>query len=115
MRVDVNVEFSPGIVQRSVSVPIVDDSIVEGTELFFALLSDAGDPVVINPEEATVFIQDEGDSKFNLRYIHIQLLSLHKGRPLGLSLSCVLRSVRHVRVRVLYIKNEGVCESRPRF
>ena len=70
-RVVVNVMFSPGVVQRSVSVPVVNDSIVEETELFFALLTDAGDPVNIAPEEATIFIIDEGDSMLSLRYVVI--------------------------------------------
>ena len=57
-----SVEFGPGIVQQSMSVPIQDDSIVETEEVFFVRLLDAGDPVNIAPDEATIVVQDEGDS-----------------------------------------------------
>ena len=57
-----SVEFGPGIVQQSMSVPIQDDNIVEAEEVFFVRLLDAGDPVNIAPDEATIVVQDEGDS-----------------------------------------------------
>lgn len=57
-----SVEFGPGIVQQSVSVAIQDDSVVEAEEAFFVQLLDAGDPVNIAPDEATIVVQDEGDS-----------------------------------------------------
>ena len=44
------------------SVPIQDDSVVEAEEAFFVRLFDAGDPVNIAPDEATIVVQDEGDS-----------------------------------------------------
>ena len=56
------VEFGPGVVQQSVNVMIEDDTIVEAEEAFFAQLTDVGDPVNIAPDEATIVIQDEGDS-----------------------------------------------------
>lgn len=48
--------------QQSMSVPIQNDSIVEAEEVFFVRLLDAGDPVNIAPDEATIVVQDEGDS-----------------------------------------------------
>ena len=56
------VEFGPGVVRQSVNVLIQNDTIVEAEEAFFAQLTDAGDPVNIVPDEATIVIQDEGDS-----------------------------------------------------
>ena len=60
--------FEPGIGEQSVSVPIYDDNILEEEiEIFSAfLISDVGDAVNISPEEATVIIQDEGDSMLKL-------------------------------------------------
>lgn len=60
--------FAPGIGEQSVSVPIYDDNILEEEiEIFSAfLMSDVGDAVNISPNEATVIIQDEGDSMLKL-------------------------------------------------
>ena len=60
--------FGPGIGEQSVSIPIYDDNILEEEiEIFSAfLMSDVGDAVNISPEEATVIIQDEGDSMLKL-------------------------------------------------
>ena len=58
----VELTFGPGIVQQSMSVPIQNDSIVEAEEVFFVRLLDAGDPVNIAPDEATIVVRDEGDS-----------------------------------------------------
>ena len=60
--------FGPGIGEQSVRVPIYDDNILEEEiEIFSAfLISDVGDAVNISPEEATVIIQDEGDSMLKL-------------------------------------------------
>ena len=44
------------------NVMIEDDTIVEAEEAFFAQLTDVGDPVNIAPDEATIVIQDEGNS-----------------------------------------------------
>lgn len=60
--------FAPGIGEQSVSVSIYDDNILEEEiEIFSAfLMSDVGDAVNISPNEATVIIQDEGDSMLKL-------------------------------------------------
>ena len=56
------------MLQQLVSVPIYDDNILEEEiEIFSAyLVNDVGDPVNISPDEATVIIQDEGDSTLKL-------------------------------------------------
>ena len=63
-----SITFGPGMLQQLVSVPIYDDNILEEEiEIFSAyLVNDVGDPVNISPDEATVIIQDEGDSTLKL-------------------------------------------------
>ena len=44
---------------QSVSIPIIDDFVVEGTESFQALLSSSDNFVLIGEDLADVFIQDD--------------------------------------------------------
>ena len=44
---------------QSVSIPIIDDFVVEDTESFLALLSSSDNFVLIGQELADVFIQDD--------------------------------------------------------
>ncbi len=59
------IQFSPSQLSVDVPVTILDDSIVEANENFFGLLTNpVGDPVILNPDRATVIITDTDDSKF---------------------------------------------------
>ncbi len=59
------VQFSPSQLSVDVPVTILDDSVVEANENFFGLLTNpVGDPVNLNPDRATVTINDTGDGKF---------------------------------------------------
>ena len=54
----------PGDISGTASIPIINDTIVEGPESFDAVLSPAGDGVIIGtPGQAEVTIIDDGDSK----------------------------------------------------
>ena len=55
----VTLEFIPGVTTRSVNVTIQDDDTAEATETFFGNLLDVGDPVILQPEVANVFILDD--------------------------------------------------------
>ncbi len=60
--------FTPTTLSVSVTVIIFNDAIVEGNEAFFGLLDNQGQPVVTNPDAATVtIIEDSADSKFTMR------------------------------------------------
>ena len=52
------VTFPSGESTASLSVPIVDDSIVESTELFSALLTTTEPNVMLGVDTATITIQD---------------------------------------------------------
>ena len=56
--------FTPAVNNHQVSVTINDDSIREGNEIFFAQLDAQGQPVITNPDVATVTIKDNNDRKF---------------------------------------------------
>ena len=55
--------FSSTVTSLTVSVPIINDNITEGDESFFGNLSNPQGPVTLDPEVATVTIQDAGDRK----------------------------------------------------
>ena len=48
---------------RTVSVPIINDNITEGDQSFFGNLGNPQGPVTLDPAQATVTIEDDGDRK----------------------------------------------------
>ena len=59
--------FSPSINMVPVEVNIINDDIVEGNETFFGILENQGQPVMTQPDRATVtIIEDANDSKSNV-------------------------------------------------
>ena len=60
----VTLEFMPGVTTRSVNVAIQNDDTAEAGETFFGNLNDAGDPVIRQPDVATVFIIDDDRMSF---------------------------------------------------
>ena len=62
----------PGSTRGTASIPITNDMIVEGPEIFNAILSSGGDGVIIGtPGQAEVTIIDDGDSKCSRVANHI--------------------------------------------
>ena len=58
----VQLMFGPIVSVRNVSIPIIDDSIVENVETFFGTLTRETDqPVDLNPPEAEISILDNVD------------------------------------------------------
>ena len=55
--------FNATALSITVSVPILDDAIVEIDEMFFGDLTSVGDPVILDPNLATVTILDADDGK----------------------------------------------------
>jgi hypothetical protein len=54
--------FPPGVTQRTINVPLIDDTTVEDDETFTVTLSNAtGDITLGSPSTATVTIQDDDD------------------------------------------------------
>ena len=60
--------FTPTVNDNRVSVNIVDDDIHEDSEIFFGQLDAQGQPVVTNPDLATVTITDDNDCKLMALY-----------------------------------------------
>ncbi len=58
----VSFTFSPGNTICSTTVPIIDDTLLEGTESFIGRLSTVAPRATLDPVQATVFIVDD-DSK----------------------------------------------------
>ena len=63
------VTFAPGLTTTSVSVPIVDDSSVESTEIFTATLTTTESNVIIGIGIATVTILDDDGESLLLRQL----------------------------------------------
>ena len=53
-------QFRPGITSLLVSIPIVNDDIVEGIETFSAVLKSTAAGVALAPNESSVIIFDDG-------------------------------------------------------
>ena len=60
--------FSPVVDVNEVSVTIIDDAIHEGNETFLGLLDAQSQPVITNPDAATVIIIDDNDRKFIVQF-----------------------------------------------
>ncbi len=56
--------FNASMLTNSIPVTIINDDIVEGNETFFGVLDPQGQPVITNPDTATVLII--ADSEFKL-------------------------------------------------
>ena len=56
-----DLQFGPGLSQHNVSIPIVNDSCVETTELFSALLTTTTPGVILAPRESLIYILDNGN------------------------------------------------------
>ena len=63
------VTFAPGLTTTSVSVPIVDDSSVESTEIFTATLTTTESNVMIGIGTTTVTILDDDGESLLLRQL----------------------------------------------
>ena len=50
--------FNATTLSIGISIPILDDDIVESDEMFFGVLFDIGDPVALSPHLANVTILD---------------------------------------------------------
>ena len=59
----VDLTFTPGVNSLTVSVPIIDNGILEGTEQFFGDLSTSDPDVDLQPQRTTIRIADD-DGKF---------------------------------------------------
>ena len=69
--VTIIVTFAPGQTTASLSIPILDDSIVETNELFSALLTTTNPNVTLGTDTATVTIQDnDGEAICILNSMH---------------------------------------------
>ena len=67
-RIEITVEFQPGIVTQTVNVPIVDDMVLEGLEAFSATLI-PNQPNVVVPDEssnADITIIDNDSKHWNI-------------------------------------------------
>ena len=60
--------FSPTVDANEVTVTINNDDIHEGNETFLGLLDAQGQPVITNPDVATVTIIDDNDRKFIIQF-----------------------------------------------
>ena len=60
--------FSPTVDVNQVTVTINNDDIHEGNEAFLGLLDAQGQPVITNPDVATVTIIDDNDRKFIIQF-----------------------------------------------
>ena len=60
--------FSPTVDVDKVTVTIIDDAIHEGNEIFLGLLDPRDQPVITNPDVATVTIIDDNDRKFIIQF-----------------------------------------------
>ena len=71
--------FAPTQTSQTVMVPIIDDSVGEGSEQFTARLSlpPGQSGVVLGANTATVEITDEEDSRSFLRLHHKNILPLY--------------------------------------
>ena len=56
-----DLQFGPGLSQHNVSIPVVNDSLVETTELFSALLTTTTAGVTLAPHESLIYIVDDGN------------------------------------------------------
>ena len=56
-----DLQFGPGLSQHNVSIHIVNDSHVETTELFSALLTTTTAGVTLAPRESLIYILDNGN------------------------------------------------------
>ncbi len=55
--------FTASMLSNGVPVTIINDDIVEGNETFFGVLSPQGQPVITNPDTATVLITEDPDDR----------------------------------------------------
>ena len=53
--------FTPGVNSLTVSVPIIDDGILEDIEQFFGDLSTSDPDVDLRPQRTTIIIVDDGN------------------------------------------------------
>ena len=60
--------FSPTVDVNQVTVTIIDDDIHEGNEIFLGLLDAQDQPVITNPDVATVTIIDDNECKFIIQF-----------------------------------------------
>ena len=57
----VDLTFTPGVNSLTVSVPIIDDGILEDTEQFFGDLNTSDPDVDLRPQRTTIIIVDDGN------------------------------------------------------
>ena len=61
-----NLLFSPGESLKSLSIPILDDLVIEGTETFQVTITSSDPQVrVVNPQSITVTITDTDGTLWN--------------------------------------------------
>ena len=85
--------FTPGVNSLTVSVPIIDNGILEDTEQFFGDLSTSDPDVDLRPQRTTIRIADD-DGKF--------LFSIHCDSSLSLShMSVVFAKAKCFQIHVL--------------
>lgn len=70
----VTLTLQPGQVRLPVSVTILNDSIVEGNETFFALLDNIGQPITISSAGgvATVVIVEDSDDSMRMIIVSLK-------------------------------------------
>ena len=65
-----NLTFNAGLILQVVEVPIIDDHIVEHSEIINLTLVSTESAVILNPSTSTITIEDV-DSKFLYDYLYI--------------------------------------------
>ena len=65
-----NLTFNAGLILQVVEVPIIDDYIVEHSEIINLTLVSTESAVILNPSTSTITIEDV-DSKFLYDYLYI--------------------------------------------
>ena len=58
-----NLTFDPAVTSQTVPVAIIDDLIVEHSEIINLTLTSTDPAVILNPSTSTVTIEDDVDSK----------------------------------------------------
>ena len=61
MIADEILQFRPGLLQRNVSIPIINDNSVEAAESFSVLLTTTTAGVTLAPSESLIYILDNGN------------------------------------------------------
>ena len=66
--ISLDLTFNPSSTTQSVTVPILDDAVLEDMLEYFSLVLISTDPAVsLNPKIANITIVDDNDSKYYLQ------------------------------------------------